>query len=117
MKLRTVIQGIVFVSMLSAAVVCRADIFEISAEQWARPRSGERVIEIVALQNLVHLLDERADTRVAVHHAGGDEGLLWAVELRGWLIALGVPGNRISLRSGLQIRDRLVLETEQVGLE
>jgi len=86
--------------------------FEISAEQWARPRSGERVVAYESLQMLVRHLDQRSAAVVNIRYAGGDEGQLWAEELRGWLVALGIPSDRIKLRAGLQYRDRLVLETE-----
>lgn len=85
---------------------------EVSAEQWARPRSGERIIAFASLQDLVHRLDERASTVVTIRYAGGDEGLLWAEEMRGWLVALGIPGDRVRLYAGLEIQDRLVLEIE-----
>ena len=87
--------------------------FEIGAEQWARPRSGERVVAYEALQKLVRLLDQHAAAVVNIRYAGGDDGQLWAEELRGWLVALGLPGDRIRLRTGLPYRDRLILETEQ----
>lgn len=92
--------------------MANADVFEVSAEQWARPRSGERIVAFTSLQYLVRRLDERASTVVTIRYAGGDEGLLWAEELRGWLVALGIPGDRMRLRTGLQVQDRLVLETE-----
>ncbi len=86
--------------------------FEIGAEQWARPRSGKRVVAYESLQRLVRLLDQHAAAVVNIRYAGGDEGQLWAEELRGWLVALGLPGDRIRLRTGLPYRDRLILETE-----
>lgn len=86
--------------------------FEIGAEQWARPRSGKRVVAYKSLQGLVHHLDQRATAVVNITYAGGDEGQLWAEELRGWLVALGIPGDQIKLRTGLQYRDRLMLEIE-----
>ena len=93
-------------------MVARADGIEITAEQWARPRSGERIVALTSLQKLVRHLDERAAAVVIIRYAGGDEGLLWAEELRGWFVALGIPGDRLRLHAGLPARDRLVLETE-----
>ena len=89
-----------------------ADSVEITADQWARPRSGERIVEFDALRNVIDYLDRYPKSVVTIRHAGGDEGLLWAEELRGWFVALGVDGNRIVLRTGLQQPDRIVLDTE-----
>ncbi len=98
--------------MASNALADSGTGFEIGAEQWARPRSGERVVAYKSLQKLVRHLDQHAAVVVNIRYAGGDEGQLWAEELRGWLVALGIPGDRIRLRAGLPYRDRLMLETE-----
>jgi len=111
-KIRRICRWLVVTGLASATFAAHADVFEVSAEQWARPRSGERIVAFASLQYLVRRLDEQASTVVTIRYAGGDEGLLWAEELRGWLVALGIPGDRMRLRTGLQVQDRLVLETE-----
>lgn len=105
------------VAMLLAVLVgtvlpVYADSVEITTDQWARPRSGERIVEFDALRNVVDYLDRYPKSVVTIRHASGYEGLLWAEELRGWFVALGVDGNRIVLRTGLLQPDRIVLDTE-----
>lgn len=106
------IRYLLIAGMCFSTLSVQAEIFEVSAEQWSRPRSGERVIALAPVQNLMRYLDEKTTEIVVIRYAGGDEGLLWAEELRGWLIALGIPGNRVRLHAGLPDSNRLVLETE-----
>lgn len=111
-RLRGICLWFALAGVVSTAMADSKATFEISAEQWARPRNGERVVAHESLQMLVRHLDQRAAAVVTITYAGGDEGQLWAEELRGWLVALGIPSDRIKLRTGLQYRDRLMLETE-----
>lgn len=112
MNISGISRWLVLAGLTSSAMVALADGIEISTEQWARPRSGEHIVALTSLQKMVRHLDERAAAVVIIRYAGGDEGLLWAEELRGWFVALGIPGDRLRLRAGLPDRDRLVLETE-----
>ncbi len=112
MKTPGICRWLVLAGLGCSVVTVHAEVFEVSAEQWARPRSGERIVAFASLQKLVRHLDERATAMVVIRYAGGDEGLLWAEELRGWFVALGIPGDRLRLHAGLPARDRLVLETE-----
>lgn len=98
--------------LLGCTLLAHAEVYEISVEQWARPRSGSRVVAFEPLQNLVRHLGKQETAIVVIRYAGGDEGLVWAEELRGWIVALGISGDRIRLHAGLPDRDRLVLETE-----
>ena len=101
---------ILTVCMCSASVGY-AETLEITSTEWARPRSGNQIISFTVLQSVVSHLEQRPKSAVTIHYAGGDEGLLWAEELRGWLVALGVTGDRIILVPGLAEHDRIVLET------
>ena len=112
MKLSGINQYLVLVGLVCSAMTVHAEVFEVSTEQWARPRNGERIVAFESLQKLVRHLDKKATAVVVIRYAGGDEGLLWAEELRGWIIALGISGDRVRLHAGLPDRDRLVLETE-----
>ncbi len=82
----------------------------ITAEQWARPRSGDSVVKLPGLATLVEAVERDAASRLVVRFAGGDEGSLWAEELRSWLVALGLPSARIQLEPGLPQSDALRLE-------
>ncbi|MBI3575669.1 MAG: hypothetical protein HY083_08475 [Gammaproteobacteria bacterium] len=82
----------------------------VTAEQWARPRSGEAVARLPELVRLVEALDRNPSQRLVVRHASGDDGTLWAEELRSWLVALGIPSVNIELAPGAPEADRLLLE-------
>lgn len=103
---------ILLIGLCGGVLPAYAEQYEITSDQWARPRSGGRIIAFEPLQKLVRHLDEQASDVVVIRYAGGDEGLLWAEELRGWIIALGISGDRVRLHAGMPDRDRLLLETE-----
>jgi hypothetical protein len=84
----------------------------ITAEEWARPRRGETVVAMPAMQWAVRQLQHRPAARLVLFHAGGDDGNVWAEEIRAWLIALGIPGERIELRTGLARAGRVELILE-----
>lgn len=92
-----------------------AEEFLLGREDWARPRRGDALPEIAPLRAAVNALDAAPGSRLRVHYAGGEEGSLWAHELRGWLIALGVPGRRIELLPGGSDTLNLRLEVTTAG--
>jgi len=49
---------------------------------------------------------------VTIRYPGGDKGNAWALELREWLVALGIPSNYIVLEPGSGGQDRLLLLLE-----
>jgi hypothetical protein len=49
-----------------------------------------------AVQNLV----QTPDSLLLIRYPGGDEGSIWAEELQGWLISLGIEPTLIEMRPG-----------------
>lgn len=80
---------------LPAATAQAEKSWRLDAADWARPRSGSTVVGMAPLPEVVHAWSSSRDKDIAILHVGGEEGELRARELRDWLIALGVPGNRI----------------------
>lgn len=95
---------------VTTAPVVASPTVTMTAEQWARPRSGEVVAGLPGLARLVETLDSDPSQRLVVRHASGDDGTLWAEELRSWLVALGVPAVNIELASGALEVDKLLIE-------
>jgi hypothetical protein len=93
----------------SLAMASSARIFVLSAEEWARPRSGEVIVEFDAVRAAVNYWDKTDNAVVIVRHPGEDSGELWAAELRDWLISLGVPSDYIRLAPGTQAADEIRL--------
>lgn len=77
-------------------------IFTISADEWARPRSGSVIAEFEAVRAAVDYWDKAFDHSILIRYPGGDSGEIWASELRDWLVSLGIPMDYINLVPGSQ---------------
>jgi len=85
-----------FIMLICRAAYAAESVEIITAEDWARPRSGESLVELPALKRTVRtFLGQKGGRRIVIHHPRGEEGVLWAEELRGWLVALGIPFDAI----------------------
>ena len=95
------IRGLPLLIMLICMAVSSAESVQIiTADDWARPRSGESLVQMRALKRTVRdylSQNDEGGQRILIRHPRGEEGVLWAEELRGWLVALGVPSADISV--------------------
>ena len=99
------IRGLPLLIMLISMAVSSAESVQvITAEDWARPRSGESLVQMPALKRTVRdYLDQKSSRNadrgqhIFIRHPRGEEGILWAEELRGWLVALGIPSADIEV--------------------
>ena len=110
MNLRKSIPGLLLAGLLLAggeAVANTVRIFTLSADEWARPRSGDIIPELSALRSAVSYWGRGVDALMIIRHPGEDSGELWAAELRDWLISLGVPSDYIRLVPGTQAADEI----------
>jgi hypothetical protein len=98
---------LVLLSLTAQASTSR--IFVLSADEWARPRSGAVIAEFEALRAAVSYWDKVDNAGIIVRYPGEDSGELWAAELRDWLISLGVPSDYIRLVAGTQAADEIRL--------
>lgn len=82
----------------------------ITAEDWARPRTGESLVQMPALTRTVRgYLGDNRRQRILIRHPRGEEGVLWAEELRGWLVALGIPSMDIEVSADSTRNDAVEL--------
>jgi hypothetical protein len=100
--------GLLFIAGQAAANTIR--IFTLSADEWARPRSGTVIPQLAAVRSAVSYWGKGGDKAMIIRYPGEDTGELWAAELRDWLISLGVPSDYILLSSGTQAADEIKLE-------
>ncbi len=100
---------VVAASLLIMSAAQAAPSWTLLAETWAMPRSGATVATMAPLSEAVQALLTAADTQLVLRHPAREEGLLWAEELRGWLIALGVPSARLALEAGDATAENLQL--------
>ena len=99
MMIRRVITGLVLCFTLYA-VQAAERLYTVSAEEWARPRQGDLLVTYPGLNEAIQDWNKHGVGRIRIHHPSGEEGLLWADELRDWLVALGVPSNQIEAVPG-----------------
>lgn len=79
-------------------------------DEWSRPRSADYVLQLPAVSGVMRDWSQAvAGSRVQIRYPGGEEGNLWALELRDWLVALGLPGDLISISPGSAHEDELIL--------
>ena len=81
-----------------------------SADTWAQPRDGRSVTQMAPLPEVISAWARQPGQRLIVRYPGGEEGLLWAHELRSWLVALGIPGQDQELVAGTHQADRIEIE-------
>jgi len=85
----------------------------LSAELWARPRSGLSVAAMPAIRESVQALLAAPDnSTLVIRYPGGEEGNLWAEELQVWLISLGIDADKMDLRPGSSEPDQIELYIE-----
>ena len=81
-------------------------------ENWSDRRTTKTVLSIPPIKKLLELFVETPHYQVTIRYPGGDKGNAWALELREWLVALGIPSNYIVLEPGSGGQDRLLLLLE-----
>lgn len=94
----------------AAGVSAQQDHWSLGADVWARPRDGRSVAAMAPLPEVVAAWSKQAGQRLLLRYPGGEEGLLWAHELRGWLVALGIPLADQELVAGSPKADRIEIE-------
>ncbi|MCG6937461.1 MAG: hypothetical protein LJE83_04730 [Gammaproteobacteria bacterium] len=70
-------------------------VWELHAEQWELTRSGETVLSLPVLNQLINSWLQEKDRQIEVRYPGGEEGEFWVQELTDWLVSLGIPSNHI----------------------
>jgi len=84
-------------------------IFTLSADEWARPRTGDVIPEFEAIRAAVDYWDKGINFALLIRYPGEDSGEIWASELHDWFITLGIPSDYILLASGSQDVDEITL--------
>lgn len=76
------------------------NVFVLSASEWNIPRTPEAILSMPALQQTMQAYSKTEHAKIQIRYPGGDEGTLWANELRSWFISLGVASRYIELLPG-----------------
>lgn len=100
----------VVLCVVAAHVTAADGVWLLGADDWARSRDGAAMVQMQPLPEVVEAWEQQPDQRLIVRYPGGEEGLLWANELRSWLVALGIPSAYQELVAGSRQPDRIELE-------
>ena len=101
----------VFMMLVNASLWANSvRIFTLSADEWARPRSGEVIPAMESVKLAMSYWESGINGAILLSYPGVDSGELWASELKDWLISLGVPSDAILMSPGLQAKDEIRLK-------
>ena len=85
------------------------DIVVLTAEQWAIPRHGERIIKMPEIKKIMQQWHLNTEQAIEISYPGGENGELWLTELKDWLIAFGVSSAKIKSIAGSGSKDTIKL--------
>lgn len=80
--------------------------------QWSGVTTAAQVVGLKPVHAAMAAFDAAPGSRLVVIHNGGEDGLFWAANLKGWLVALGVPSSRIVDRIAAISPDKIRLQVE-----
>ena len=72
----------------------------LTIQQWNVSRNAETLLRLEPLKTSINEFAMQPNSKLHIYFPGGDEGTLWARELRAWLVSLGVDSDSISLIPG-----------------
>jgi hypothetical protein len=91
-----------------SSVACAFEV--LSANEWAIPKQADTILAMPAINKSMQIIQNTPSNRLRIRYPGGDEGTLWANELRSWLIALGLSSERIDVVPGSSTSSTIELE-------
>ena len=86
---------------------------QIDRTQWPEQRNSGSVLALTQINAILSQFDEVQAHRVTIRYPGGDLGNAWALEVRDWLVALGMPSDVVTLEPGSGGSDQLILLLEK----
>ena len=104
---------LVLLMTISGLTYAGNNIHILTAQQWNVPREASSVLAMSALQQAMQEFQSKPANKLLIKYPGGDEGTLWAYELRGWLISLGIASEHIELIPGASKSDQLEISIIQ----
>ena len=94
--------------MIVSTSLAAEQLYILTAQQWNVPRTESAILNMPPLQSMMQAYQKyNQSARLLVKYPGGDEGTLWAYELRGWLISLGIGSDHIELVPGSRDANQL----------
>ena len=94
--------------LIASSSLAEEQQYILTAQQWNVPRTESAILTMPPLQSMMQAYQKsNQSARLLVKYPGGDEGTLWAYELRGWLISLGIGSDHIELVPGSRDANQL----------
>ena len=85
-------------------------------QDWIKVKNATTLLQIPALQRVINEFEKNEQSKIVIRHPGGDGGDEWAIELRDWLVALGISTEEIQLQPGSGVPQAIAITTEVNGL-
>ena len=87
--------------MLCSSSAIAEQQFLLSEAEWSRPRSASGVKNYPATQQLIKAwLKAPKQQYIELRYPGGEAGSLWAQEIKDWLVAMGIPSDKLQIYPG-----------------
>lgn len=77
-----------------------ATAWKLHAEQWELARSGETILSLPALKQVVGAWLSDKQKVIEIQYPGGEDGEFWVQELTDWLVSLGIPSDNMVTTPG-----------------
>ena len=74
--------------------------WQLQAEQWELARSGETILSLPVLKQLVGAWLADKQKKIEIQYPGGEDGEFWVQELSDWLVSLGIPSKHMVITPG-----------------
>ncbi len=103
---------IILLLLLNSSPVL-SETYYLSADIWASPRSALSVSQMPAINSAVLKWQKSTDSTLEILYPGGENGELWASELKDWLISLGIPEQSTRLNSGSAFADKIQISIQK----
>ena len=88
---------------------------QLDRTQWPEQRNSSSVLALTQINAILSQFDEVKLHRITIRYPGGDLGNAWALEVRDWLVALGMPSDAVMLEPGSGGSDQLILLLEKLS--
>lgn len=90
--------------------LARETVYSLGPDLWMTPRDASLVLSRPELSAAVRdWAQAPSAARLVIRYPGGEEGSLWAAELKHWLVGLGVPSAAIDVLPGSSQPDHIEL--------
>ncbi len=107
---------LIYASVASAAINQPSE-WLLSSEQWELNRTGNSIIRMPVLNQVVNNWIKRFEiepnVKIELQYPGGEDGEVWVQELADWLVSLGIPSSSIQMMPGSGSDDMIKLSLVQ----